>query len=168
MGSTNDLGWERSSAGSATSEQVSQHDQANIRWVSKEDAYRAGAMTLEHACEQAPASAGATFDPWSSQCITLCITKLLSVWAMATRTVRLDEEAEQVLASLTRSTGLSISEVLKRGLMAHKQQVQNSRAQRAPYEIFRKLDLGPGGYARAAAKDAQLAIRATIARKHNR
>ena len=72
---------------------------------------------------------------------------------MATRTVRLDPEAEQVLASLTRSTGLSISEVLKRGLMAYKQQAQDAPAPIAPYELFRRLDLGPGGYARSPAKD---------------
>ena len=87
---------------------------------------------------------------------------------MATRTVRLDDEAEHVLASLTRSTGLSISEVLKRGLMAYKQQTQNAPAQRAPYDVFRQLDLGPGGYARVAAKDAKVAIRAAIARKHSK
>ena len=82
---------------------------------------------------------------------------------MATRTVRLDPVAEHALASLTRSTGLSISEVLKRGLMAYKQQAQN-----APYELFRRLDLGPGGYARAAAKDAKAAVRTAIARKHGK
>ena len=87
---------------------------------------------------------------------------------MATRTVRLDDQAEQVLASLTRSTGLSISEILKRGLMAYKQQTQNAPAQRAPYDVFRQLDLGPGGYARVAAKDAKVAIRAAIARKHSK
>jgi hypothetical protein len=87
---------------------------------------------------------------------------------MATRTVRLDAEAEHALASLTRSTGLSISEVLKRGLVAYKQQAQNAPAERAPYELFRRLDLGPGGYARAAARDAKSAVRAAIARKHRK
>lgn len=87
---------------------------------------------------------------------------------MATRTVRLDKEAEHALASLTRSTGLSISEVLKRGLMAYKRQAQDAPAERAPYEFFRQLDLGPGGYSRAPAKDAKRAIRAAIARKHGK
>ena len=35
---------------------------------------------------------------------------------MGTRTVRLDDEAENTLARLRKTTGLSISEVLKRGL----------------------------------------------------
>jgi negative regulator of replication initiation len=86
---------------------------------------------------------------------------------MATRTVRLDAEAEQVLAALTRSTGQSISEVLKRGLLAYRQQTQQAAA-RTPWEVFRQLDLGPGGHARAAARDAKSAVRATIARKHER
>lgn len=87
---------------------------------------------------------------------------------MATRTVRLDEEAERTLASLTRSTGLSISEVLKRGLLAYKRQAQNGPAARPPYDLYRKLDLGPGGYARAAARDAKAGVRAAIARKHGK
>ena len=60
---------------------------------------------------------------------------------MATRTVRLDREAEQVLASLTRSTGLSISEVLKRALMAYQQHAQEAPTPMAPYDVFRRLDL---------------------------
>jgi negative regulator of replication initiation len=86
---------------------------------------------------------------------------------MATRTVRLDAEAEQVLATLTRSTGQSISEVLKRGLLAYRQQTQQA-AERTPWEVFRQLDLGPGGYARTEARHAKSAVRATIARKHRR
>jgi negative regulator of replication initiation len=87
---------------------------------------------------------------------------------MATRTVRLDREAEQTLASLTKTTGLSISEVLKRGLMAYKQQAQNEPAKDSPYELLRRLDLGPGGYARAPAKDAKSAARSLILRKHGK
>jgi hypothetical protein len=52
--------------------------------------------------------------------------------------------------------------------MAYKQQAQNAPAENAPYELFRRLDLGPGGYARAAAKDAKAAVRTAIARKHGK
>lgn len=86
---------------------------------------------------------------------------------MATRTVRLDDEAERVLTSLTKSTGLSISEVLKRGLLAYTQEARDA-ADRVPYEIFRRLDLGEGGYARAAAKNAKVAIKAALAAKHRK
>ncbi len=87
---------------------------------------------------------------------------------MATRTVRLDPEAERTLASLTRMTGLSISEVLKRGLMSYKQEALNGRATRTPYELLCRLDLGPGGYARAPASGAKSAVGAVIRRKHRK
>lgn len=87
---------------------------------------------------------------------------------MATRTVRLDPEAERTLASLTRMTGLSISEVLKRGLMSYKQQALNGPVTCTPYELLCRLDLGPGGYARAPARDAKSAVRAAILRKHRK
>jgi hypothetical protein len=87
---------------------------------------------------------------------------------MATRTVRLDSEAEQTLASLTRMTGLSISEVLKRGLIAYRQQALVATGAHSPYEVFRRLDLGPGGYANAPARDAKSAVKAAILRKHGK
>ena len=37
---------------------------------------------------------------------------------MGVRTVRLDDEAERTLAAVRKRTGLTISEVLKRGLRA--------------------------------------------------
>ena len=70
---------------------------------------------------------------------------------MGTRTVRLDEEAERTLERLRNVTGLSISEVLKRGLSAFEAQAMD-QADRRPYDIYRKLDLGEGGYARAPAR----------------
>jgi len=87
---------------------------------------------------------------------------------MATRTVRLDAEAERTLARLTRMTGLSISEVLKRGLMSYKQQALNGSVTRTAYEVLCGLDLGPGGYARAPAREAKSAVKALIQRKHGK
>ena len=37
-----------------------------------------------------------------------------------------------------------------------------------PYAIFRRLDLGPGGYAAAPAKRAKTAVAAVISEKHGR
>jgi hypothetical protein len=65
---------------------------------------------------------------------------------MALRTVRLDEDSEQILGQLVEETGMSISAVLKEGLLA----LRNRRAespQRTAYEIYEELDLGSGGYA---------------------
>lgn len=86
---------------------------------------------------------------------------------MGTRTVRLDEQTEHILQKLRGTTGLSISEVLKRGVRAYSEQAV-SRAETSPYEVFRRIDLGAGGWAAAPARDAKRALRDVIARKHRR
>ena len=86
---------------------------------------------------------------------------------MSTRTVRLDAEAEKILARLRNMTGLSISEVLKQGLNAYEKQAME-QAHRKPYAIYRELDLGEGGYAIAPAREAKSAIADAIRRKHPR
>lgn len=87
---------------------------------------------------------------------------------MATRTVRLDDEAERTLQEVREATGLPISEAFKRGLHALLEQVRRDTPARTPYEVFRELDLGPGGYAIAPARDAKKAVREAIQRKHHR
>lgn len=84
---------------------------------------------------------------------------------MSKRTVRLDEDAEATLASLLQRTGLSISEVLGRGLEAYAAAIHNEVAE-TPYEIYRRLDLGSGGDAVAPAKHAKTAVTETIRKKH--
>ena len=84
---------------------------------------------------------------------------------MSIRTVRLDEDAEATLASLLQRTGLSISEVLRRGLEAYSASIHNEVAE-TPYEIYRRLDLGTGGDAVAPAKDSKTAVSVTIRKKH--
>ncbi len=86
---------------------------------------------------------------------------------MGTRTVRLDEEAERTLDRVRTMTGLSISEVLKQGLSAYESHIME-QTHRKPYEIFRQLDLGAGGYALAPARDAKSAIAEVIRRKRSR
>jgi hypothetical protein len=86
---------------------------------------------------------------------------------MGTRTVRLDDQTEELLRKLRRKTGLSISEVLKRGVKAFSENAVRETAA-TPYEVYRRIDLGPGGYARSPARGAKKAVRAAIARKHGR
>ena len=86
---------------------------------------------------------------------------------MATRTVRLDDEAEAVLRRIRDATGLPISEALKRGLRALDQDVSHD-AERTPYDIYRQLDHGPGGSAIAPSTDTRRAVRAAIRRKLGR
>lgn len=86
---------------------------------------------------------------------------------MSTRSVRLDEETEKALKRLTRMTGLSMSEVLKRGVFAYQAKALQQSTSK-PYDIYQKLDLGSGGYARAPGRDAKKAIVDVISRKHRR
>lgn len=85
---------------------------------------------------------------------------------MGTRTVRLDEETEKVLQRLRKTTGLSISEVLKRGVRAFEEHAVREPA--AAYEVFRRMDLGAGGSAEAPARQAKQSVRRVIARKHGK
>jgi hypothetical protein len=86
---------------------------------------------------------------------------------MATRTVRLDDEAEAALTEIRKATGLPISEALKQGLHALQERVTRE-ARRTPYEIYKELDLGPGGYAIAPAREAKRAVREAIRKKLRR
>ena len=68
---------------------------------------------------------------------------------------------------LTKVTGLSISEVLKRGVMTYRAEALGETTRR-PYSIYEQLDLGPGGYAQAPAKNAKTAVADIIRKKHNK
>ena len=86
---------------------------------------------------------------------------------MATRTVRLDDEAESALKEVREATGLQISEALKRGLRSLREQVRN-RPSRTPYDIYKELDLGPGGYAIAPSTETKRGIRQALKKKLQR
>lgn len=86
---------------------------------------------------------------------------------MGVRTVRLDEETEKVLRHLRRSTGLSVSAALKRGLFALSDET-NRRAGSKPYEVYRRLDLGPGGYAVAPSTETRRGMVQILNRKRGR
>lgn len=86
---------------------------------------------------------------------------------MAVRTVRLDDETEAVLQRLMKQTGLSVSQALKQGLLALRDETAY-QARRPAYEIYRLLDLGPGGYAVAPASKTRAGAIEAIKRKHRR
>ena len=86
---------------------------------------------------------------------------------MGMRTVRLDEETEKVLAQIVTVTGLSVSAAMKKGLLVLRNEVSRE-AQRVPYDIYKELDLGPGGYAVAPATQTRRGVRAAIRRKLGR
>jgi hypothetical protein len=86
---------------------------------------------------------------------------------MGLRTVRLSPEAERALRRVVRTTGLSISGVLTKGVLALSEETSR-RAAGTAYEIYARLDLGPGGYAIAPSTDTRRAVRRAIRRKLGR
>ena len=83
---------------------------------------------------------------------------------MSMRTVKFDEEAEATLAKLREETGLTIAEILKRGLTAY-QQATVDRPSRTAYEVWKSLDWGEGDSALPAAKDSKQAIKEILRKK---
>lgn len=86
---------------------------------------------------------------------------------MAIRTVRLDDEAEEALREVRAATGLPISEALKRGLRSLQERVRHE-ASRTPYDVYRELDLGPGGHANAPSTETRRGVRQALRRKLGR
>ncbi len=87
---------------------------------------------------------------------------------MGTRTVRMDDASEATLADLRRRTGLSISEVVRRGLRAYEREL-DSDITRRPYEVYKSLGLPRDGEsALAPAAKAREAVAEIIRKKHGR
>lgn len=86
---------------------------------------------------------------------------------MTTRTVRFDDDTEKALEEVRAATGWPISEVLKRGVKALRVRMR-SRPERLPFDVYKDLDLGPGGYAIASSSDTRTGVRMALKRKHGR
>jgi hypothetical protein len=81
--------------------------------------------------------------------------------------VRLDEEAEAALQEIRDLTGLPISEALKQGLQSLRQRV-GEESRRKPYDLYRELDLGPGGYACAPSTETRRGVATALRKKLRR
>jgi hypothetical protein len=86
---------------------------------------------------------------------------------MSIRTVRLDDETEKVLAQIVKATQLSISDTLKQGLLALREDL-NRTPRQVPYDIYKNLDLGPGGYAIAPSTETRRGVQKAIKKKLGR
>lgn len=86
---------------------------------------------------------------------------------MAIRTVRLDSATERVLSEVTRKTGWSVSTALKRGLFVLRARVER-QTDRRPFDVYRMLDLGPGGYAQAPSTESRQGVVAVLRNKMKR
>ncbi len=84
-----------------------------------------------------------------------------------TRSVRLDSEAERALAEIQRRTGDSISEALKRGLLAAEHELRDALP-RTAWEVYQGLDLGPGGNALGPSTKVRQTVREYLRQKHGR
>jgi hypothetical protein len=87
---------------------------------------------------------------------------------MALRTVRLDEDSEQILKELMMERGNSISAVLKEGLLALRDRETPMAPRRTAWEIYEELDLGEGGYAVAPSTEVRRGVQEAIRRKLGR
>ena len=83
---------------------------------------------------------------------------------MGIRTVRLDDETEKVLKHVTKTTGWSVSTALKRGVLVLREEVGRT-SQQSAFEIYRRLDLGPGGYALAPSTETRRGMQMALRRK---
>jgi hypothetical protein len=92
---------------------------------------------------------------------------LYRVVIMGLRTVRLDDDTEEVLEQLVKRTGLSSSAVFKEGLLALRDRLVE-QPRRTPYEIYEELDLGPGGYAIAPSTETRRGVQQALQGKLNR
>jgi hypothetical protein len=86
---------------------------------------------------------------------------------MGTRTVRLDEETEQVLRDIQAASGMPISTALKRGLRAVRDEVVRA-SRRSAYDVYAELDLGPGGYAKGPSTQTRAAAKKAILERSRR
>jgi hypothetical protein len=86
---------------------------------------------------------------------------------MGTRTVRLDDEAEETLQKIRKVTGMSISAALKQGLLALREKLTREESPTA-WEVYERLDLGPGGYSIGPSTRTRDAVREAVRKKHRR
>lgn len=86
---------------------------------------------------------------------------------MSARTVRLDEDTGEILEQLVERTGQSVPVVLKQSLLALRDRL-GEQPQRTAYDIYKELDLGPGGYAVAPSTETRRGVQEAVRRKLKR
>lgn len=86
---------------------------------------------------------------------------------MSTRTVRLDHTTEQALEHVMQMTGLSVTKIMKQGIIALEHQLEQQE-QVDPYAIFESLGEIPSNPNILPARQAKQAATIAIKRKHKR
>ena len=89
---------------------------------------------------------------------------------MGKRTVEIDDANEAKLADLQKITGLSVSEIVNQCLGIYADAIgagaTDWEALSKPYEYYRTLDLGPGGYAYGPAERTEELLPKVIRENH--
>jgi hypothetical protein len=80
------------------------------------------------------------------------------------RRIVFDEESERALEQVIQMTGWSVSAALKRGVLALQDRIEQF-PEHPPFEIYRRLDLGPGGYALAPSTKSRLGVQRKLQQK---
>jgi hypothetical protein len=65
------------------------------------------------------------------------------------------------------ATGMPISATFKKGLEVFQRELRQKRSH-SPFDIFKELDLGPGGYTKTSSSETKKAVKAAIRRKLGR
>ena len=86
---------------------------------------------------------------------------------MSTRSVRLDDEAENALKDIIDYTGMSITDAIKHGLVAYRA-IAIEKANRKPSEFFQNFDLGNGGYSLGSARQSKKLLKEKLIAKRIR
>ena len=86
---------------------------------------------------------------------------------MSLHTIRLDDPLERKLERLVHQTGLSVSGILKKGLILAQQELLNL-PHKYPFLVYEKLDLGKGGTSIAPSHHAKKAMASLLKRKWKR
>lgn len=86
---------------------------------------------------------------------------------MATRSVRLDSEAEQALAEIQQQSKHSISAAVKLSLIAFRDSLFANQRKR-PSEFFAQYDLGEGGYSIGPARQSKDLVREKLVKRRAR
>ena len=85
---------------------------------------------------------------------------------MGTKSVQLDYEAEKALSDIVELTGLSISDAIKQGLIAFREQSYASTVSK-PADFFKSFDLGEGGYSLGPARRAKALLKEKLRSKRS-
>lgn len=86
---------------------------------------------------------------------------------MSLHTIRLDDLLEKKLEHLVHRTGLSVSSILKKGLLLAQGELLN-QSHKHPFSVYEKLDLGQGGMSIAHSHQAKKVVASILKRKWKR